>query len=134
MQKGEAFSIVLMMALLGFAVVIVDERWLRTAIAIVPALMLAQKSLFGSSGGQDEQTSRRSPSRPGERRVDAEVRQHVEELLRHFREFYTNVHMMGRGELSPEEAKGWAAQLERELNSLLARITDTSKAAESSGG
>jgi hypothetical protein len=128
MQKGEAFSVFLMMALLGFAVVIVDERWLRTAIAIVPALMLAQKSLAASAAKSEEAEA--IPR--DDRRVDAQVRVHVEELLRHFREFYTNVHMMGRGELSPEEAKGWAAQLERELNSLLARITDTSGAAGTS--
>lgn len=129
MQKGEALSVFLMMVLLGFAVVIVDERWLRTAIAIVPALMLAQKSLMASAAKSEEAEA--TPR--DDRRVDAQVRVHVEELLRHFREFYTNVHMMGRGELSPEEAKGWAAQLERELNSLLARITDTSRAAGTSG-
>ena len=33
MQKGEAFPVFLMLLLLGFAVVLVDERWLRTAIA-----------------------------------------------------------------------------------------------------
>jgi hypothetical protein len=131
MQKGEVFSVFLMVLLLGFAVVLVDERWLRTAIAFLPALMLAQKSLLSPGGQADSQ----QPASGGpDRRVDAQVRTHVEELLRHFREFYTNVHMMGRGELSPEEAKGWAAQLERELNSLLARISDTSKAVESAGG
>ena len=129
MKKGEAFSVFLMLALLGFAVVIVDEAWLRTAIAIVPALMLAQKSLAGPGGGK---TDDHLVPAGGDRRIDAEVRAHVEELLRHFREFYTNAHMMGRGELSPEDAKGWAAQLERELNSLLARITDTARAAGTS--
>jgi hypothetical protein len=125
MQKGEAFSVFLMLLLLGFAVVLVDERWLRTAIAIVPALMLAQKSLLTPA-------SRTEESRTGsgsDRRMDADVRAHVEELLQHFREFYTNVHLMRRGVLSPEEAKGWAAQLERELNSLLARITDAERTA-----
>jgi hypothetical protein len=130
MQKGEVFSVFLMLLLLGFAVVIVDERWLRTAIAIVPALMLAQKGLLAPAAPAQ---SPRSGS-GADRRVDAQVRGHVEELLRHFREFYTNVHMMGRGELSPDEAKGWAAQLERELNSLLARISDTAKAVDAGGG
>jgi hypothetical protein len=128
MQKGEAFSVFLMLLLLGFAVIIVDARWLRTAIAFVPALMLAQKILMPPA--TQAQVPRVGAAQ--ERRQDEQVRVHVEELLKHFREFYTNVHMMGRGELSPEEAKGWAAQLERELNSLLARITDTSGAAGTS--
>jgi hypothetical protein len=128
MQKGEVFSVFVMLFLLGFAVVLVDERWLRTAIAIVPALMLVQRSLASTATDKSGR-----PYRGEERRVDASARAHVEELLGHFREFYTNVHMMGRGELSPEEAKGWAAQLERELNSLLARIVDSSDTAESAG-
>jgi hypothetical protein len=126
MQKGDVFSVFVMLFLLGFAVVLVDERWLRTAIAIVPALMLVQRSLAPTATAEHT-----SPGHGEDRRVDAPVRAHVEELLGHIREFYTNVHMMGHGELSPEEAKGWTAQLERELNGLLARIMDTSRNAGS---
>ncbi len=127
MQKGEMFSVFLMLFLLAFAVVLVDERWLRTAIACVQALMLAQKSLLAPAES--------APAKEvSDRRVDSEVRAHVDELLQHFREFYTSVHMMGRGELSPDEAKGWAVQLERELNSLLARVYETAKTTESIRG
>lgn len=120
MQKGDVFSVFVMLFLLGFAVVLVDDRWMRTAIAIVPALVLVQRSLMPAATGE-----RTRPDQGEDRRVDAPVRAHVEELLGHIREFYTNVHMMGHGALSPEEAKGWTAQLERELNSLLARIMDS---------
>ena len=40
MQKGDVGSVVLLMFVLAFGVVIVDERWLRVLVAIVPALSL----------------------------------------------------------------------------------------------
>jgi len=128
MQKGDVFSVFVMLFLLGFAVVLVDDRWMRTAMAIVPALALVQRSLAPAA-----RVERTRPNQGEDRRVDAPVGAHVEELLGHIREFYTNVHMMGHGELSPEEAKGWTAQLERELNSLLARIMDSAGAVRSAG-
>jgi len=123
MRKADVASIVILVFVLSFAVVIVDERWLRVAIAFVPALLLAQQGLRASSRQEDE-------SRHGwaERRADLEMRGYVDELLRHIREFYLTCHMMGTGKLSPDDAVERAAQQELQLNQLLARVTDGAKA------
>lgn len=117
MQKTDVASVVLLIFVLSFAVVIVDERWLRVAIAFVPAMLLAQQALKKSGG---ESPSEETP----DRRSDDLVRSAVDELLRHIREFYLTCHMMGTGKLSPDDAVEKAAQQELELNRLLARVTD----------
>ena len=121
MQKSDVASVVLLIFVLSFAVVIVDERWLRVAIAFVPAMLLAQQALRKS----DEQSPDEDPP---DRRSDQLVRSAVDELLRHIREFYLTCHMMGTGKLSPDDAVEKAAQQELELNRLLARVTDGVKA------
>jgi hypothetical protein len=123
MEKSETLSVALMVLLLAFAVVIVDHRWLRVAIAVLPALMLAQRAL-ASSSTPDEPAEEDAP----ERREDAEVRGYVDELLKHFREFYTTCHLMGVGVLTPQAAEERATTLERELNRLLATITRVARA------
>lgn len=117
MQKTDVASVVLLIFVLSFAVVIVDERWLRVAIAFVPAMLLAQQALKKSGS---ESPSEETP----DRRSDDLVRSAVDELLRHIREFYLTCHMMGTGKLSPDDAVEKAAQQELELNRLLARVTD----------
>jgi hypothetical protein len=117
MQKSDVASVVLLIFVLSFAVVIVDERWLRVAIAFVPAMLLAQQAL--------RKSDKQSPDEdPPDRRSDQLVRSAVDELLRHIREFYLTCHMMGTGKLSPDDAVEKAAQQELELNRLLARVTD----------
>lgn len=115
-------DVVLMVLLILFAVVLVDERWIRTGIALVPVLLLAQRATYARRHVHAE-----APRRTVERRIDNETRAHIEELLKHFREFYASVHLMEKGQLSPEEAKGWAAHLERELNSLLAQVIEAAR-------
>ncbi|MGW8266591.1 MAG: hypothetical protein ACWGSQ_09505 [Longimicrobiales bacterium] len=122
MKKADLASVVLLILLLSFAVVIVDERWLRAAIAVVPALLLAQQGLRSSPRGEEE-----SGTGWTDRRADSEMRSSVDELLRHIREFYLTCHMMGTGKLSPDEAVEKAAQQELQLNRLLARVTDGAK-------
>lgn len=117
MQKTDVASVVLLIFVLSFAVVIVDQRWLRVAIAFVPAMLLAQQALRKSGG---ESPGEETP----DRRSDGLVRSAVDELLRHIREFYLTCHMMGTGKLSPDDAVEKAAQQELELNRLLARVTD----------
>jgi hypothetical protein len=115
-------SIVLLILVLSFAVVIVDERWLRVAIAFVPALLLAQQGIRAADRGEEE-----SASGWADRRTDPQMRDSVDELLRHIREFYLTCHMMGTGKLSPDDAVEKAAQQELQLNRLLARVTDGAK-------
>ena len=117
MQKTDVASVVLLIFVLSFAVVIVDERWLRVAIAFVPAMLLAQQAL--------RKSGRESPGEETpDRRSDNLVRSAVDELLRHIRDFYLTCHMMGTGKLSPDDAVEKAAHQELELNRLLARVTD----------
>ena len=121
MDKSERFSVFLMVVLLAFAVVLVDERWLRTAMAILPALMLAQRALGMTAPVE-------APAEPDERRTDHEVRAYIDRLLKHFREFYTTCHLVGAHVLTAEAAAERANHLEKELNQLLAEITSVARA------
>lgn len=128
MDKSETVSVFLMVVLLAFAVVLVDERLLRTAIAVLPALMLAQKALNAGAP-----VAPPTSFDPEERRQDEEVRQYIEQLLKHFREFYTTCHLMGAKVLTVEAAEERANNLERDLNRLLAQVTETARARGASG-
>jgi len=108
---------VLLLFVLAFAVVIVDEWWLRALIAVVPALLLAQRAVGGSA--QEE-----AKVGAADRRADIDTRSSIDELLKHIREFYLTCHLMGSGKMNPEAAAQKVAQLERKLNRLLARVTD----------
>jgi hypothetical protein len=66
-----------------------------------------------------------------DRRDDGAVRGYIDDLLKHFREFYTTCHLMAGGQLEPEEAKDLAAGIERRLNALLAEITDAARERDS---
>jgi hypothetical protein len=122
-KKADVALIVLLILVLSLAVVIVDHRWLRLAIAFVPTLLLAYQGLRAA-----DRSGRESTSGEADRRKDLEMRAYVEELLRHIREFYLTCHMMGTGRMSPDDAVEKAAQQELELNRLLARVTDRAKA------
>ena len=125
METGDKVTVLLLVALVAFAVVIVDERWLRAAIAVVPTMLLAQRAMQALGPTEAPRVG------AADRRSDGEVRDHVDELLKHFREFYTTCHLMATGSLEPAEAKDIAAGIERRLNSLLARVTDEAPTAGS---
>ncbi len=126
MDKNETLSVFLMVVLLAFAVVLVDERLLRTAIAVLPALMLAQKAM-GTQRTQESPPAAVALSGQ-DRRQDEEVRSYIEQLLKHFREFYVTCHLMGVNALTVEAAEERANNLERDLNQLLAKVTTTARA------
>lgn len=131
MDKNERLSVFLMVTLLAFAVVLVDERLLRTALAVLPALMLAQKAL-GVQEAPPAPTGA-AATLSDERRRDDEVRGYIEQLLKHFREFYTTCHLMSMNVLTVEAAEERTNNLEKDLNRLLAKVTETarSRAAQS---
>lgn len=129
MEKNETLSVGLMVLLLAFAVVIVDDRWVRAVIALLPALMLAQRALAHARAPAEPEEE----EDPADRREDHEVRGYVDELLKHFREFYTTCHLMGTGVLTPQAAEQRATSLERELNRLLATITRVTRAKHEPG-
>jgi len=135
LDKSERFSVVLMVALLAFAVVLVDERLLRTAVAVLPALWLAQRALHASPSNRAEATGqggspRKAPAPVGEddRRTDLETRAYIDRLIKHLREFYATCHLMGSNVLTVEAAEERATRIEGELNRLLAEITQTIRA------
>ena len=125
MDKNERLSVFLMVVLLAVAVVLVDDRLRRTAVAVLPALMLAQKAM---GIGQAPASAPVAVSSADDRRRDEEMRGHVEQLLKHFREFYTTCHLMSVNVLTLEAAEERVNNLERDLNQLLARITETARA------
>ena len=125
MDKSERLSVFLMVVLLAFAVVLVDERLLRTGLAVLPALMLAQKAL---GVGRPTEAIAAALTSEDDRRHDKEMRAHVEQLLKHFREFYTTCHLMSVNVLTIEAAEERVTNLERDLNQLLGRITETARA------
>ena len=123
-QQNDKTTVLLMLGILAFAVVLVDDRWVRVGLGLLPALLLAQRALMGSGVGGD---SHRVGA--ANRRADEAVRGYIDELLKHFREFYTTCHLMAGGQLEPEEAKSLAGAIERRLNALLAEITEASRGA-----
>lgn len=123
-------DIVFMVALILFAAAIVDERWVRVALALVPALLLAQRAWMARTAAAE--AAEASPS--SERRTDADVRAAIEDLLRLIREFYTTTHLLASGRLGATEARELAAAIERRLNALLAKISDGGRAASGSPG
>lgn len=119
MEEGDKLTIFLLVALIAFAVLIVDERWLRGAIAFVPALLLAQRAVRASS--MPSADSLRAEG--AERRTDAEVCQHINDLLKELREFYSTCHLLANDRIAPEKAQERAGDIERNLNRLLADVT-----------
>jgi len=121
-MKSDTLTVVLEVAILTFAVVLVDERWLRAAIAFVPALLVAQRAVHGSNAAAPE-----TPVGVGERRQDESVRGYIDQLLKHFREFYSTCHLMGSGQIDAADAMERANRLERQLNKLLAEVTEEAR-------
>ena len=109
--------------MIAFAIVIVDDRWVRVGLGLLPALLLAQRARGGAGvgGAKDPRLG------AVDRRVDHKAREYMETLLKHFRQFYTTCHLMAAGKLEPKEAKSRAAEIERELNTLLAEVTDAAR-------
>ncbi len=122
MQKQDPGSVLILMFVLAFAVVFIDERFLRTAVAFVPALLLMQRAM--SAGGSKEHTGLVGAAN---RRFDASMRGSVEELLGYIREFYLTCHMIGTGKMTSDEAVESTSEMESNLNQLLARVTEGAK-------
>ncbi len=111
-------TILFHVALLTIIVLLVDERLMRGALAIIPAMLLAQRAI----GATREQTSG-DWTGIHDRRMDEHVRHHIEKLLGHFREFYAMNHLMSTGGMTSEEALVRASDIEKDLNRLLDEVT-----------
>ena len=131
-QQNDKTTVFFMVAVMAFAIVLVDDRWVRVGLGLLPALLLAQRALMGSGVGAASAplvgAAAAAAAKADDRRASEAVRGHIDELLKHFREFYTTCHLMASGSLEPEEAKDLAAGIERRLNALLAQVTDAARA------
>jgi len=124
-QQNDKTTVFFMLTVMAFAIVLVDDRWVRVGLGLLPALLLAERALMGPGVGEEPRIG------AADRRDDGAVRGYIDDLLKHFREFYTTCHLMAGGQLEPEEAKDLAAGIEQRLNALLAEITDAARERDS---
>jgi hypothetical protein len=124
-QKNDKPTVLFMLAVMTFAVVLVDDRWVRAGLALLPTLLLAQRALLGAGVG-----AKGPPKGVGERRSDVDVRGQVEELLKLIREFYTMCHVVADGRLEPTRAKARAQVVESQLNEMMAQLLDKGERVE----
>ena len=124
-QQNDKTTVFFMLTVMAFAIVLVDDRWERVGLGLLPALLLAERALMGSGVGEEPRIG------AADRRDDGAVRGYIDDLLKHFREFYTTCHLMAGGQLEPEEAKDLAAGIERRLNALLVELTDAARERDS---
>ena len=117
MQKRDVGSVVLLMFVLAFGAIIIDERWLRVLVVLVPALLLAQRAVLAQGRKEDKVGA-------ADRRAYLDTRGAIDEVLQHIREFYTTCHLIGSGEMDPEDAAEKVAKQEMALNRLLAQVTE----------
>ena len=118
-QEKDKVTVLFMLGVMTFAVVLIDERWVRAGVALLPALLLAQRALMGAGVGATG-----PPQGTSERRADPGVRQQIQELLRLIREFYTMCHIVAVGELEPAKAKARAQVVESQLNEMMAELLE----------
>jgi len=111
-------TILFHVALLTIIVILVDERLIRGALAIIPAMLLAQRAI-----GATQAKSTDDWTGFDDRRMDVHVREHVTKLLGRFRDFYAMIHLMSSGGITSDEAMARAGELEKDLNQLLEDIT-----------
>ena len=122
MKTSDLVEISILLFVLALSVLVVDEPWLRVAVALFPALLLARRSFIVPRGEEKP-----VPSGPSDRRADGETRTAVDQLLWQVREFYLTCHLMGSGKMTSDEAVEKTAQMEKELNKILAMVTDGAK-------
>ena len=122
-QDSDKVTVLFMLGVMALAVVLVDDRWVRAGLALLPALLLAQRALMGSGVG-----AKGPPRGMDERRADVDVRGQIQELLKLIREVYTMCHIVSVGELDPEKAKARAQVVEGQLNTMMAELLESVEA------
>lgn len=99
-QQNDKTTVFFMLTVMAFAIVLVDDRWVRVGLGLLPALLLAERALMGSGVGEEPRIG------AADRRDDGAVRGYIDDLLKHFREFYTTCHLMAGGQLEPGGGQG----------------------------
>ena len=118
-------TVFFMLGVMTFAIILVDDRWVRVGLGLLPALLLAQRAVVGVGVGA---TGEARPS--VERRTDVGVREQIQELLKLIRDFYTTCHMVAIGQLEPSKAKAKAQVVERRLNQMMADMIESIEGAD----
>ena len=121
-QENDKVTVLFMLAVMTFAVVLIDERWVRAGLGLIPALLLAQRALMGVGVGAEP------PPGTGDRRADTGVRGQIQELLKLIREFYAMCHIVADGQLDPDKAKARAQVVEGQLNTMMAELLESVEA------
>ena len=119
-SEGDKTTVFFMLGVMAFAVILVDDRWVRAGLGLLPALLLAQRAVMGVGVGA---TGAERGTR--ERRTDTDLRDKIQDLLKLIRDFYTTCHMVTVGQLEPSKAKAKAQLVERHLNQMMADIMET---------
>ena len=120
-DKRDVAMVIAQFALLLGAVAFVDRGLVRTGLVFVIGLLLVQRAL-GLGAPKREGEAR------GGQREDSVMRDAVSQLLVKIREFYTACHLLQSEQISPAEAKERTSRIEKDLNKLLAEVTQTSSA------
>lgn len=130
------------LAVLAIAVVLVDDRWIRIGIVLVPAFLLARGALNTGVAHLTAaaETAARRAKAEADRRSDLTVRKQIQDLLTLIRDFYTTCHMVAVGQLEPSKAKAKAQTVERQLNAMMehmlrqVEVTEDGSGADRDGG
>ena len=123
MDGSEKGIVLFEVVLIALAVVLVDDLAVRVAMAMVPAMLLAQRALAAdaSTGPRVGAANRQADSRD-----DAQAHEGIGELLTLLREFYSTCHLFGKEQISAVEAQVRTAAVEKKLNQLLGVLTSES--------
>lgn len=114
-------TVLFLLAVMAFAIILVDDRWMRVGLGLLPALLLAQRALGARAVGAVPELA---PGVSADRRRDPTLRERVEDLLALIREFYTTCHFVAIGQLEPSKAKAKAQEVERKLNAMMVEMID----------
>ncbi len=101
---------------------LIDEALMRVALSVAPGLLLAQRALEAPDASEGN-------TRSGfeDRRHDGVVRNYVDELLSHVRQFYSACHLLSSGQISDDTAKQRIVEIEGDLNQLLADVMNATR-------
>ena len=122
-QSSDKPTVLFLLAVMAFAIILVDDRWMRVGLGLLPALLLAQRALAAPGGGASASV-RPAAEIEEDRRRDPTLRQRVEDLLALIREFYTTCHMVAVGQLEASKAKVKAQEVEAKLNTMMAEMIE----------
>lgn len=120
--KRSSLDLFLIFLLLALAVLLVEERWLRAGVTILPTLLLVQRA---STFAPPETAA---AAVRGANNTESDVKGYIDEVQKQIRDLYATCHLMSGGGLEPEAARERTSRIERELDLLLARLSGGSKA------